>query len=68
MAFQLKIAEGKDAGKEFVFEQDSVLIGRTPECDVVLYDAGCLATPLPHLQRGQTTTSSRTWAAPTAPR
>jgi pSer/pThr/pTyr-binding forkhead associated (FHA) protein len=40
MAFQLKIAEGKDAGKEFLFEQDSVLIGRTPECDVVLYDAG----------------------------
>jgi pSer/pThr/pTyr-binding forkhead associated (FHA) protein len=40
MPFQLKIAEGKDAGKEFLFEQDSVLIGRTPECDVVLYDAG----------------------------
>jgi pSer/pThr/pTyr-binding forkhead associated (FHA) protein len=40
MAFQLKIAEGKDAGKEFLFEQDSVLIGRTPECDVILYDAG----------------------------
>ncbi|MDY7231836.1 FHA domain-containing protein [Hyalangium rubrum] len=40
MAFQLKIAEGKDAGKEFEFDQDSVLIGRTPECDVVLYDAG----------------------------
>lgn len=40
MGFQLKIAEGKDAGKEFAFDQDSVLIGRTPECDVVLYDAG----------------------------
>ncbi len=40
MAFQLKIAEGKDSGKEFLFDQDSVLIGRTPECDVVLYDAG----------------------------
>ncbi|HYH97785.1 FHA domain-containing protein [Hyalangium sp.] len=40
MGFQLKIAEGKDAGKEFEFDQDSVLIGRTPECDVVLYDAG----------------------------
>jgi len=40
MGFQLKIAEGKDAGKEFDFDQDSVLIGRTPECDVVLYDAG----------------------------
>ena len=39
-AFQLKIAEGKDAGKEFDFDQDSVLIGRTPECDVVLYDPG----------------------------
>jgi pSer/pThr/pTyr-binding forkhead associated (FHA) protein len=40
MGFQLKIAEGKDAGKEFEFDQESVLIGRTPECDVVLYDAG----------------------------
>jgi pSer/pThr/pTyr-binding forkhead associated (FHA) protein len=40
MGFQLKIAEGKDAGKEFEFDQDSVMIGRTPECDVVLYDAG----------------------------
>lgn len=40
MGFQLKIAEGKDAGKEFEFDQGSVLIGRTPECDVVLYDAG----------------------------
>jgi hypothetical protein len=40
MGFQLKIAEGKDAGKEFEFDQDQVLIGRTPECDVVLYDAG----------------------------
>jgi hypothetical protein len=40
MGFQLKIAEGKDAGKEFEFDQDSVVIGRTPECDVVLYDAG----------------------------
>lgn len=40
MGFQLKIAEGKDAGKEFDFDQESVVIGRTPECDVVLYDAG----------------------------
>ncbi|HEX8821480.1 MAG TPA: FHA domain-containing protein [Archangium sp.] len=40
MSFQLTIAEGKEAGKEFVFEQDSVLIGRVTECDVVLYDAG----------------------------
>ncbi|XXF79398.1 FHA domain-containing protein [Myxococcaceae bacterium GXIMD 01537] len=40
MAFQLTISEGKDAGKEFVFEQESVLIGRTTECDVVLLDAG----------------------------
>ncbi|ADO69919.1 FHA domain-containing protein [Stigmatella aurantiaca] len=40
MGFQLKIAEGKDAGKEFQFEHEEVLIGRTPECDVVLYDAG----------------------------
>jgi pSer/pThr/pTyr-binding forkhead associated (FHA) protein len=40
MSFQLTIAEGKEAGKEFLFEQDSVLIGRVTECDVVLYDAG----------------------------
>ena len=40
MSFQLKISEGKEAGKEFVFEQDSVLIGRIAECDVVLYEQG----------------------------
>src|SRR3954447_14906795 len=40
MGFQLKIAEGKDAGKEFEFDQDSVVIGRNPECNVILYDAG----------------------------
>src|SRR5205823_664312 len=34
------IAEGKEAGREFVFEQSSVLIGRTSDCDVVLYDPG----------------------------
>src|SRR5437879_1252057 len=40
MGFQLVIAEGKEAGREFVFEQSSVVIGRTSECDVVLYDPG----------------------------
>lgn len=40
MSFQLVIAEGKEAGREFVFDQTSVLIGRTSECDVVLYDPG----------------------------
>lgn len=40
MGFQLVIAEGKEAGREFVFDQPSVLIGRTSECDVVLYDPG----------------------------
>jgi len=40
MGFQLIIAEGKEAGREFVFDQLSVLIGRTSECDVVLYDPG----------------------------
>lgn len=40
MGFQLTIAEGKEAGREFVFEQASVVIGRTSECDVVLYDPG----------------------------
>ncbi|MBL8920273.1 MAG: FHA domain-containing protein [Myxococcaceae bacterium] len=40
MGFQLVIAEGKEAGREFLFDQSSVVIGRTPECDVILYDAG----------------------------
>lgn len=40
MGFQLTIAEGKEAGREFVFDQGSVVIGRTSECDVVLYDPG----------------------------
>lgn len=40
MGFQLVISEGKEAGREFVFDQTSVVIGRTPECDVILYDAG----------------------------
>lgn len=40
MGFQLVIAEGKEAGREFAFDQDSVLIGRTAECDVILYDSG----------------------------
>ncbi len=40
MGFQLVIAEGKEAGREFVFEQSSVVIGRTSECDIVLYDPG----------------------------
>lgn len=40
MGFQLTIAEGKEAGREFVFEQASVVIGRISECDVVLYDPG----------------------------
>lgn len=40
MAFQLVISEGKEAGREFVFEQPSIVIGRTEECDVVLYDPG----------------------------
>jgi pSer/pThr/pTyr-binding forkhead associated (FHA) protein len=40
MGFQLTIAEGKEAGREFVFEQDSVTIGRSSDCDVVLYDPG----------------------------
>ena len=40
MGFQLTIATGQEAGKEFVFEQASVTIGRNTDCDVVLYDAG----------------------------
>ena len=40
MAFQLTISEGKEAGREFVFDQEAILIGRTDECDVILYDPG----------------------------
>lgn len=43
MGFQLTVAEGKDKGKEFVFDlspEESVTIGRTSDCDVVLYDLG----------------------------
>ncbi|MEN9799503.1 MAG: hypothetical protein RL653_3200 [Pseudomonadota bacterium] len=40
MGFQLTISEGKEAGKEFVFEQASVTIGRESGCDVAVYDAG----------------------------
>jgi len=40
MSFQLTIAEGKEAGKEFTLEKDSAVIGRTSECDVILYDHG----------------------------
>jgi pSer/pThr/pTyr-binding forkhead associated (FHA) protein len=40
MAFQLVISEGKEAGREFLFDQASIVIGRTPECDVILYDSG----------------------------
>src|SRR3954447_11448561 len=40
MGFQLTISEGKEAGREFVFEQQAVEIGRTSDCDVVLYDPG----------------------------
>jgi pSer/pThr/pTyr-binding forkhead associated (FHA) protein len=44
MGFQLVIAEGKEAGREFTFEQTSVVIGRTDECDIVLYDPGVSRT------------------------
>lgn len=40
MGFQLVIAEGSEAGREFAFDQSAVTIGRTPECDVILYDTG----------------------------
>jgi Inner membrane component of T3SS, cytoplasmic domain len=40
MGFQLVISEGKDAGREFDFDQASIVIGRTAECDVILYEAG----------------------------
>jgi hypothetical protein len=40
MPFQLTIAEGQESGKAFTFEQPAITIGRTDECDVVLYDPG----------------------------
>lgn len=40
MGFQLVISEGKEAGREFEFDQASVVIGRTADCDVILYEAG----------------------------
>jgi pSer/pThr/pTyr-binding forkhead associated (FHA) protein len=40
MGFQLVIAEGKETGREFDFDQVEVFIGRTPECDVILYESG----------------------------
>jgi pSer/pThr/pTyr-binding forkhead associated (FHA) protein len=40
MAFLLTIAEGKESGREFTFDQPQVVIGRNAECDVVLYDPG----------------------------
>jgi hypothetical protein len=40
MGFELTIAEGKEVGRQFDFDQTSVVIGRTHECDVILYEAG----------------------------
>ncbi|HEX8435730.1 FHA domain-containing protein [Archangium sp.] len=40
MGFQLTIAKGLQAGKELVFEQPEVNIGRTSENDVLLKDSG----------------------------
>lgn len=40
MPFSLTIVEGKDQGRQFTFDQPEVLIGRTAENDVVLYDPG----------------------------
>lgn len=39
MPFQLTIASGKEVGREFVFDQPEALLGRTEECDVILYEA-----------------------------
>ncbi|AKJ02687.1 type III secretion system (T3SS) inner membrane Yop/YscD-like protein [Archangium gephyra] len=40
LGFQLTIAKGLQAGKELLFEQAQIEIGRTTENDVVLQDAG----------------------------
>ena len=40
MAFQLTIAAGKEVGRSFTFNQSAIVVGRTTECDVVLYEPG----------------------------
>src|SRR5262245_27443540 len=40
MAFRLRIAEGKGAGREFYFAKSPVRVGRLPDNDLVLYDTG----------------------------
>jgi hypothetical protein len=53
MKFQLTIAEGTEAGREFIFEQESVVIGRTPECDIILYSPGVSRTHARIYSQGQ---------------
>jgi hypothetical protein len=38
--FSLRIEDGKFAGRRYVFDQDVVVLGRTPENDVVVPDEG----------------------------
>lgn len=38
--FRLRIVSGKDRGREFHFDEPNIEIGRTPQCDLVLYDTG----------------------------
>ncbi|MEM6730942.1 MAG: FHA domain-containing protein [Myxococcota bacterium] len=40
MRFKLDIVAGKGKGREFVFEQQVVTVGRNPSADLVLYDTG----------------------------
>jgi FHA domain len=40
MAFTLVITAGNEVGREFAFDQREVMLGRTPECDVILTEAG----------------------------
>lgn len=54
MGFQLTIAEGKEAGRQFDFDQASVVIGRTHECDVTLYEGGISRRHARIFQDGET--------------
>ncbi|MEO1481928.1 MAG: FHA domain-containing protein [Myxococcota bacterium] len=38
--FRLRIVSGKGRGREFHFDEPTIAIGRTPHCDLVLYDTG----------------------------
>lgn len=40
LKLKIKVLRGVDASKEKEFEQESILVGRSPDCDFVLMDSG----------------------------